>query len=173
MDKLFLEHPEKEYHVRQIARISKKSPTTVSKTLTSLHKGGLLLKRKERGHVLFRADAASSSFKERKIAYNREKLKESGLLERIDEGYNHPEAVIVFGSYARGEDGERSDVDIAIMTPLKKSVDFPECERKLKRRLHLFTLSREDVERMKEHNKELLNAIVNGNVVSGFWEAFR
>ena len=45
-------------------------------------------------------------------------------------------------------------------------------EKKLKHKIQLFLHSRKEIKTMKTKNKELLNNLVNGVVVYGFWEAF-
>lgn len=44
--KLFVQEPEKEFHVRQISKIINKSPTTISKYLKELEKKKILISEK-------------------------------------------------------------------------------------------------------------------------------
>jgi len=44
----------------------------------------------------------------------------SGLIALLKDKYEEPEAIVVFGSYARGEDTSESDIDIAVVTKKKK-----------------------------------------------------
>ena len=90
----------------------------------------------------------------------------------MKEQYHEPEAMILFGSYAKGEDGPRSDIDLLIITPLKKEQELKRFEKRLGRPIQLFLKSREDVEKMKIKNKELLNNWINGIVIEGYWEVF-
>lgn len=169
---IFVENPEKEFHVRELAKLTDSSPTTVSKHCHNLKRKGLLLSRKMSNHLLFRANTDNVNFKSFKREYNLRKLVASGLVEFLEEELNNPEAIILFGSFAKGEDIPASDIDIFVVAPTKKTVRTDNFEKKLKHKIQLFLHSRKEIETMKAKNKELLNNLVNGTVVYGFWEAF-
>jgi len=83
MDKMleyFIREPEREFHVRELAKFMKKSPTTASKHLSKLKKGGLLNSRKKLNHLLFKANAENPLFRTEKLAYNLRRMAESGLI---------------------------------------------------------------------------------------------
>ena len=170
---MFLEDMIKEFHVRELARLTKMSPTTISNHLNNLKKKRLILYRKERGHSLFKANIKSEEFRQLKINYNINKIIKSGLIGCLEDKLNHPEAIILFGSFRKGEDIERSDVDIAIITPIKDAPNVDKFEKILHHEISLFLFSREKIDKMKVKNKELLNNLVNGITLRGFWELFR
>ena len=86
----------------------------------------------------------------------------------MEEKFNHPSSVILFGSFARGENIKRSDIDILIITPLKKKIDISKFEEKIGHEIQIFTYSKESLKKMK--NKELLNNFINGIVLEGHME---
>lgn len=51
--------------------------------------------------------------------------------------------------------------------------DLNRFEKILHHKVSLFLFSRERIEKMKVGNKELLNNLVNGIILRGFWELFR
>jgi len=169
----FVEEPEREFHIRELAKLFRKSPTTVSGILNKLKKKGILVSRKMSNHVLFRANTASLDYRSLKKRHNLEQVSSSGLIKYLVEKLNDPEAIILFGSYEKGEDIKRSDIDIFVVTPSKKDVELEKYGRLLKHDIQLFINSKDDVDKMKTRNKELLNNLVNGTVIYGFWEAFR
>ena len=171
--KIFIEEPEKEFHVREIAKITGRSPTTISKYLNSMKKEGLLLSKKVSNHLFFRSRTDNIQYKMMKKDYNLKKIISSGLISYIEEHLNNPEAIILFGSFAKGEDIQKSDIDIAVISPIKKELSLEGFENKLKHNIQLFLFSKKDIDKMKTKNKELLNNIINGIVVNGFWEVFR
>ena len=62
MDKLlffFFDNINREYHVRELAKLTKKSPTTVSKHLKKLKGEGVLESERKLNHLLFRANRVS------------------------------------------------------------------------------------------------------------------
>ncbi|MEK6856595.1 MAG: nucleotidyltransferase domain-containing protein [Nanoarchaeota archaeon] len=176
MDKLiniFVEDITGEFHVRKLARLVKKSPTTISKRLREFKRRGLILYRKEMGHSLFKANTESEEFRQLKIRYNIDKITKSGLINYLEKELNYPEAIILFGSFRKGEDIEKSDIDIAVITSIRNAPNLDKFEKILHHEISLFLFSRDKIEKMKADNKELLNNLVNGIILTGFWELFR
>jgi len=175
MDRLleyFINEPEREFHVRELAKLTKKSPSTISKYLTEFEKKELLTSEKKLNHLFFKANTKSTAFKDKKLFYNIQKIRNSGLIEQLNDKYN-PEAIILFGSFAKADNIITSDVDILVVTPSKKEINLEKFERKLKHQVQLFLHSKKELETMKASNKNLLNNFVNGIVLEGFWEIFK
>lgn len=170
---LFLENPGKEMHIREIARKLKKSPTTISKVLRKYEKAGFLLSEEKMNHILFKANNESRKFKLEKLHYNLDKLVNSGIIEYLEKELNHPEAIGLFGSYAKAENMKNSDIDLFIVTPVKKEINLRVYEKKLNHEIHLMLISRKNIEEMKEKNPQLLNNMINGLMLEGNWEVFR
>jgi len=176
MDKIlesFIINPEKEFHVRGISKISGKSPTTISKYLKKLAKDKILISERKFNHLLFRANVEGDKYKRLKLDYNLDKLYNSGLIDYLVEEFNHPEAIVLFGSFAKAQNIERSDVDLLIISGSKKHIELEKYEKKLGHEIQLFVHSVKDIEFMKEKNGELLNSFINGIVVNGYFEVFR
>ncbi|MFH1442643.1 MAG: nucleotidyltransferase domain-containing protein, partial [Candidatus Micrarchaeota archaeon] len=76
--------------------------------------------------------------------------------------YEEPEAIVLFGSYANGEDGEKSDVDIAVFTNLTKSVDLGKFEGAIGHKINPYEI------RIKDCEKEFVNNLANGTVLYGY-----
>jgi len=169
----FIEEPEKEFHVRQIAKLVKKSPTTISKYLKKLKKEDILKSEKKLNHLFFKANSENNKFKIIKLNYNLNSLFNSGVIDYLIKEFNYPKSIVLFGSFAKAENISRSDVDLLIISNLKKNIDLKEFEKKLGYEIQLFVYSKEEIEKMKEKNKELLNNFVNGIVIYGYWELFR
>jgi predicted nucleotidyltransferase len=171
--KIFIKNPEREFHIREIAKIINKSPTTISKYISKLSKEGLILSKKMSNHLLVKANTENIEFKNKKRENNIESIFSSGLIEHLENKFNNPESIILFGSFAKGEDNINSDIDIFLISPIKKEIDLENFEKKLKRKIQIFIHSKKEIEKMKKTNKELLNNLINGKVLSGFWEVFR
>lgn len=169
----FFEYPEREFHVREIAKLLKKSPTTISKYLNELKKEGILLSENKLNHHLFRANSTNHLFKDSKLFYNIETLRESGLLEYLDEQLNHPQAILLFGSFAKSENIQKSDIDLFIITSVKKEINIKEFEKKLGHEIQLFLHSDQEIEKMKKKKEPLLNSAINGVILEGYWEVFK
>ena len=176
MDKLieiFLEEYGKEFYVRELSRNLKKSPTTISKYLKELEKKGILKSEKKFNHLLFRANTEKEAFRQLRIDYNIKKIKESGIIDFLVKEFNEPRAVVLFGSFAKGENINTSDIDLLVITPIKKEINLEKFEGEAGHKIQLFLFSNKELEKMKEKNKELLNSFINGVILYGFIEMFK
>src|SRR3989344_2949318 len=88
--------------------------------------------------------------------YYQEELKP--LCEQINKELVNP-TIILFGSFAKAEINENSDIDLAIFTISNKKIELQKFERKLNRKIQVFLFK--DRNTLKE-NEELLNNILNG-----------
>ena len=165
--------PVKEVHVREIARKLNKSPTTISKCLKKYERENLLISEKKLNHLVFKANNEGRSFKLEKLYYNLKNINDSGIMSYLERELNYPEAIGIFGSFSKGEDAEKSDIDIFIISSSQKKPDLSKYEKILKHPIHLLIFSREDVEKTKKKNPELLNNIISGIILSGKWRLFK
>lgn len=168
----FIDNPGKEYHVRELARLVGKSPTTVSKLLKQYEKKEILFSQKKFNHLFFKANQASSFFKDLKLFNNVEVIRKSGLVDYLKDKYD-AEVVVLFGSYAKAENVAGSDVDILVVSSSKKNVNLRKYEKKIGAEIQLFLHSRKELDSMKKVNKGLLNNFLNGFKLDGYWEVFR
>lgn len=171
--KIFIEQPEREFHVREVARIIKKSPTTASKYLQKSAKEGILTASKRLNHLLFKANTESNNFKQLKKQHNLSLLHKSGLIEFLKEEFGNPEAIGIFGSFAKAENIKESDIDLFIISSVRKELDLSKFEKKIGYKIQLFVFSRKEIEKLKNENKEMLNSILNGTILYGYLEVFR
>ena len=74
----------------------------------------------------------------------------------------------MFGSYSKATDDKESDIDICIISKIKKEFNVKDYEKKLNREISLHHF--EDIKGAK--NKGLINSICNGIVLSGDLEVF-
>lgn len=170
--KLFLENPQVKYHIREVARLLKISPMTARKELIKLSKKGLLTAKKERMYIVYSADTESEEFRLNAMFYMIKKLHNTGVLSCIEIELK-PEAIVLFGSVAKGEYSPKSDIDIFVISEIKKKINLEKFEIKLGRKIQLFIYTYKEFESMKSRNKELLNNILNGIVLSGHLEVFK
>jgi len=115
---LLLLHPEKSYHVREIARLTATVPGTLHKELSKLAEAGVLSKSSQGNQVSYRANRECPIFEElssilRKTSGLADVLRDAmaTLKDRID-------VALVFGSVASGKATSDSDVDLLIVGDL-------------------------------------------------------
>ena len=107
----------------------------------------------------------------KKIAYNLMMVYESGILGDIHRAFPNPRCVVLFGSYRKGDDNEKSDIDIAIEVMDDKEVEITNLgilpklglRENVPVNLHIFSRNKIDL--------NLFANIANGIVLEGFLEA--
>ena len=168
---LFLDNPKRSYHVRGVARALVISPRTAKKYLSVLARDGMLIREKSGIYENYRADRQSQEFRDLKVFHTIRKLRACGVIGFLESKFNYP-AIMLYGSAARGEDDEGSDIDIFVVTKTKTDeIDTGAFAKKLGHNLHVIIMGESDLRSGK--NKELVNNALNGMVVSGFVEAFK
>ncbi len=161
MTQLIFATPEKWMHIREIARRLRISPNSVRKEAALLKKSGVIEQKKEGNMIMYRADMGSERYRREKMLSNLRNIFDSGIADFLNDYYS-PSAIVLFGSYSRGEDTSKSDIDIAVITSGKKRPDMRQFEKRLSRRIELSLFAR------KEVSGEFFNNIINGIVLRGF-----
>ncbi len=159
--KLFLDYPEKNFHIREISRLTKLSAPGVLKIIEKLRNEHLLVVEKGKVTVNVRVDR-NEKFRNLKRVYNFWNLLDSGLLESLRKSYEEPEVIIVFGSYSKGEDISKSDIDIAVVTKKHLNLNLRNYETVLKRKINLHEIQIENC------SNEFLNNLINGIILYGY-----
>ena len=156
----FFRAPERTFYLRELAEETGISASTVSRIVKKLDKRGILEVEKDLKMKIF---ASGKQFKNLKRAYNLWKLEESNLIDEIQEK-SVPEAIILFGSYSRGEDKEKSDIDIAVINGRKPEIKLSKHEEKLGRKISIQTVDRQQI------GNNFLETISNGITLRGHLE---
>ncbi len=120
------------------------------------------LVKKEQGQLFpcFIANRESKAFGILKLSALLLSLEETGLIQEIMKFY--PDCIVLFGSASKGEDTEKSDIDLFVQA---KAVNLKtdQFEKKLNRRINL--IFEENIPALQ---KELLNNLANGIVIRGY-----
>lgn len=126
------------------------------------------LKREKISNIYtFAADRSSKIYLLEKRLFNIKQIFDSGLIEHLAKEYSNP-AIVLFGSYGRGEDIETSDIDLYIQTPSKRDIKLEKFEKILKRKIQTFVYK--NIKSVP--NPHLANNILNGINIHGFVEVF-
>jgi len=157
--KPFFQDPELEASVRELSRKTGVSPRWVSETVDRLQEDGILAVEE---HPTAKRITVGERFQQVKQIYNLDRLQQSGLVEKL-ENQLYPDAVVLFGSYAKGKDRKESDIDIAIVNGRDQQLDLTEFEDVLGREINLHFIEEADT-----GDKHFRNSLANGTVLSGF-----
>jgi len=112
--RILFSDPSKEFHLRELSRLSNMALGTIQQEVRRLTKADLLISRRDGNRIYYRANTQHPIFPElRGIA-----LKTTGLREQIADtlaGVPGVELAFVFGSAASGTAGAASDVDLFVI----------------------------------------------------------
>lgn len=150
---------------RQIAKSLEVSQPAVMKSLPRLQKMGMIKKEqdKETKRWSIEMNRDNPNIIQMKRTDNLRRLYESGLVDLLEESLPGS-AIIVFGSYSRGEDLSGSDIDIAVIGRKEKNLDLTEFEKHFERKISImFETNAENL------NPEIANSLINGIVISGYF----
>lgn len=164
----FVLKPTARLWIRQIERDIKVPFPSVVRYTQELEKEKILKRTAAPGVVLYSADRTSATFLLEKKLYNLRSLYSSGLIDFLIQEVHNP-TIVLFGSYAKGEDVENSDIDLYIESTKKEFPSLVTFEKKLQRKIQLFKYKSIS----SIGNKELANNIINGITLNGFVEVFR
>lgn len=162
---LFFKKPLYSFHLREICRILKWSPTKVRSSINILKKKNLIVEFREKNLSLFKLSKENEEFKTYKIIYNLIRAFEISKL--IEENVEDFDAIIFFGSALRGEDIENSDFDLCIVGAKEVDINFEKIESKLNRKISLLFIR--DIKKLRKKNTGLLNNLINGFVIKGYF----
>jgi predicted nucleotidyltransferase len=163
--KIFFENPNKGFLIREIARLTKINHITISQYIKSFVKEELLSVKKEELYPLYKLNPSKNTLN-LKLYFNLEKIRTSGLIEDLEKIYDYP-VVVLFGSYAKAIDDENSDVDLCVITNVKKELALDKYSKYLKRNVSLHIFNSKNWQEAKIKNSDLINNICNGIVLSG------
>ena len=169
--KVFFKEPTQEHYLKEISKKADVAHTSVKKHLEKLTNEGIIKetiqKKGSRNFPVYTANVDGGAYKRMKRGYNRDNLSLYGLLNFLSIKLM-PRTLVLFGSYARGEDTEDSDIDIFVEAK-KKDMDLSSYEKysEFNRKIQIHFS-----EKLKELPKELKNNIVNGVVLKGYLEAY-
>jgi len=167
---VLFKYPEKEFSLSDLAIEARVAKANIGGILDEFQKIGLITLEKLSKIWRIKANQTNWLYARNKIVYNLNSIYQSGLVEFLVDFFKNPKAIILFGSFRKGEDLSTSDVDIAIesddvktyeVVSLKQVAEF---EKIIGRRiqLHLFNRRNMDV--------NVFNNIANGILLWGFLE---
>lgn len=167
--KVFFNEPTKQHYLKNISRNISLAHTSVKNHLETLKEEELIIEtiesRGTRQFPMFKANLNNKQFKEFKTINNLIDLQESKLINFLKDNFM-PKSIVLFGSFAKGEDIEDSDIDLFIEAK-SKNIDLSVFEKTLNRKIQLHFN-----EEFKNYSDELKNNIINGIILQGYLKVF-
>lgn len=168
---VFFKEPTQEHYLKEISRKAKVAHTVVKKHLDKFIREGIIKKtiqkKGSRNFPVYKANINGGMYRKEKRHYNLHNIGFYGLKVYLNNKLM-PKTIVLFGSYARGEDTEESDIDIFVECK-KQDIKLDQYEKyhELNRKIQLHF--KKD---FKEFSREMKNNIINGIVLRGYLEAF-
>ncbi len=163
---LIFNDPHKVFHLRKLAKDTGLSTTTIASRIDKLHHFKIISIEKTDITTNIHANLDSEAYYFYKKIFNLYRLERYLLLDEIKNNFK-PEAIILFGSFAKGEDIEKSDVDLLILSNRKSSENIKDFLEKvgkvLNRKINLHILPN-----LNKSSAEFKNAVANGIVLYGY-----
>src|SRR5208283_257785 len=163
----FFMNPQAEFTLTEVAERTGLSKATLSRILSKLRVCDLLDITELGPSYRIRAKN-NRTFRKEKIAYNFSAVMRSDIVEKLVSRFHEPKAIVLYGSFRKGEDAPGSDVDIAIEvaegpgTRFPPTNDFHDFERITGRKVNIHVFSR------KEIDINVFENIANGFILYGF-----
>jgi predicted nucleotidyltransferase len=160
--KLFLTNPERRFYTREIAKITGEPLNAVRRELGYLEKAGLLKSHKEGNLKYFEVVKEFPFYPElKKIIYStvalgdylRDRLKDSESIE----------LAFVYGSVARNEETEKSDIDLFVVGEIEEA-EFHELvsdiEKGIGREVNYTLMTRREFKERKNRGEPFLRRVI-------------
>ena len=136
---VFFRQPSTEFTIADLKRETKLTYPSLKPKLDALAAQHLITwtshTKETRSYKLYKANNEHSEYRYWKRIHNALSLK---LLVDYLEETCKPDVIVLFGSYARGEDDEHSDIDLFIQTK-KRTLDLRQFEKVLGKEIQYFT----------------------------------
>ncbi len=165
--KLIFDNPNRIFHIRLLDKETGFSTTAITQSVKELQDFRIIKVEKTPLTTNIQADLDSEAYRFYKIVFNLYRLKRYLFVDTLVALFDNPEAIVLFGSFAKGEDIEESDIDLLIITKQKEKEDISgfvsKCEKELNRKVNLHILPS-----LEKSSTEFKNAVANGIVLHGY-----
>ncbi len=167
----FFSFPNDETTLNSLSEKLRISKTTANNVVIRLLKEGFLVSKIIGKAWQIKCDQQHYYNYTRKISYNLSMIYESNITKEINKLIDNPRAIILFGSYRKGDDTENSDIDLAVEVLGDKEIEILKFgiflsfgyRKNVVVNLHIFSRNKIDL--------NLFANIANGIVLEGFLEA--
>ena len=123
--------------MRKVSEMLNISTSTAHEYLTKMHKEGLLIKKEVGKTHLYSINIENVLARYMKIIISLAELNVSRIVDEIRKENSSVISIVLYGSTARGDDDEKSDFDILIISRKKEKIGGLRSQRSVKRIINL------------------------------------
>ncbi|MBI5002391.1 nucleotidyltransferase domain-containing protein [Candidatus Woesearchaeota archaeon] len=165
----FFAFPEEEFSLNDIAEALGIAKTSANIVVSQFVDDGFLTLATLGKLWRIKANQQHHWFTKRKIPFNLRLIYESGIFDWVEQYVPSAKAIILFGSYRKGDDIKTSDLDIAVEIPEENELSISKARitelgyrKYINVNFHIFSRKKVDI--------NLFANIANGIVLKGFLE---
>ena len=153
-------NPNKEFYVRELAKILNKSLGGVHKTLKSMATMGLISEKKSGKNVYFQISQRNPSIKNFKVF-----MTINELLPLVHNLKDFSGKIILYGSCTTGEDTISSDIDLLVLTTEKENVKKHLVKKIRGRDIQPIIVNTAEFMKLKEQDKAFYREVNKGIIL--------
>ncbi len=159
--------PNERFYLREMARLLNMSPMTLKRSLDALVGDDLIVREEIKNQILYRANVDSQAYRFAKIAYHLSWLEKNSVVECLVENVPGTSSIVLYGSYANGENDRHSDLDLLIISTAKE-VETSDIEKRLGIDVNAMNFSMASWTKQAKNNRAFyLDIITDGIVLYG------
>jgi len=159
--KFLVRNPNKEFYIRELARLTSSSVGGSYSALKYLYRTDLVERRRSGRNLYYKVNEKNSALKYFKIFFNIQEL--SSLIKRIRQRCRK---IVLFGSCATGEDTMESDIDLFIVADnVKKIKDNIKVKYINQRELKPIVITPHDLLELKNRDKAFYEEVDKGIIL--------
>jgi predicted nucleotidyltransferase len=165
--KIFLSDPDHSFYTKEISRNTGIGSGTVNNFLKNIHKDNILTKEIVGNVHLYHLNNELELVKQLKIFNILLEFKKNKLTDEFLREDDSIISLILYGSYANGENDSKSDIDLLILVNKKKQFinTIQKLENKIKKVISLQIMTISDWQKLKEKDKIFFESILQNHIV--------
>jgi predicted nucleotidyltransferase len=148
--------PERAFSVRSLAKESGISVGASKQSLDYMLSMGMVKLEKIGRTYQYQTDLESQLSRHWKMVFNLEDIRDAGIRSRIMKANPNVISASVYGSFAKGDNGQKSDVDLLIIADMKKGFEL-EMEG---REVNVHTFTPQEWRKHAERNKAFYEQVI-------------
>lgn len=157
--KTILAFPNRSFSVRGLAKEAGLSPGAAGTALEYMHKKGIVSLKAIGNTYQYKASLDSPLCRQWKILFNLDKITDSKVVEELVKRVPAIQSVLLYGSFAKGTNDEKSDIDLLVIVqhPIKTDLGFV---NRLKKEANLSVLSLNEWRKKAVENKVFYENVI-------------
>lgn len=156
--------PSKSFSIRGLAREASLSPGAARLSLDYMHKRGIVLLKIIGKTYQYKADLESPLCRQWKILFNLDKIIVSKIVEEALKKIPQINSILLYGSFAKGTNGKKSDIDLLIIAGKKSKTDLG-FVNKLEKEANISIISLADWKKKALQNKVFYENVIFDSIV--------